>query len=112
MASTFSNVLSTEEIDSIINMPEVVNARLQLTNDKTKVDFTIHLSETAKQELLDTMGLDLQGVSDVPMRWICGDTAAHADHTKDGHAVDNTYLMYLTDSVGPLDVDGQSYPSV
>lgn len=112
MASTFSNVLSTEEINSIINMSEVVNARLQLTNDKTKVDFTIHLSETAKQELLDTMGLDLRGVSDVPMRWICGDTVAHADHTKDGHIVDNTYLMYLTDSVGTLDVDGQSYPIV
>ena len=112
MATAFSNVFSTEEIDSIINMSEVVDARLQLTNDKTKVDFTIHLSDTIKQVLLDTMGLDLRGVSDVPMRWICGDTAAHADHTKDGRTVDNTYLMYLTDSVGTLDVDGQSYPIV
>jgi len=112
MATAFSNVLSTEEIDSVINMPDVVNARTELTNGKTSIDFTIHLSDTIKQVLLDTMGLNLLGISDVPMRWICGDTAAHADHTKDGQQVDNTYLMYLTDSVGTLDVDGQSHPIV
>ena len=112
MATAFSNVLSTEEIDSILNMPDVVNARTELTNGKTSIDFTIHLSDTIKQVLLNTMGLNLLGISDVPMRWICGDTAAHADHTKDGQQVDNTYLMYLTDSVGTLDVDGQSHPIV
>ena len=112
MASTFSNVLSTEEIDSIINMSEVVNARNQLTNIKTKVDFTIHLSETAKQALLDHVGLDLQNVVEIPMRWIRGDTVAHADHPKDGKPFENTFLMYLTDSEGTLDVDGQSYPMV
>lgn len=112
MASTFSNVLSTEEIDSIINMSEVVNARNQLINIKTKVDFTIHLSETAKQALLDHVGLDLQNVVEIPMRWIRGDTVAHADHPKDGKPFENTFLMYLTDSEGTLDVDGQSYPMV
>lgn len=111
MASTFSNVLSTEEIDSILNMSEVVNARNQLTNNKNMVDFTIHLSETAKQALLDRLGLNLQGVANIPMRWIRGDTAAHADHLTNGQtAFDNTYLVYLNDSVGTLDVDGQSYP--
>jgi hypothetical protein len=112
MASTFSNVFSTEEIDSILNMSEVVNARNQLTNNKTKVDFTIHLSEIAKQSLLDHVGLDLQGVVDVPCRWILGDTVAHADKPKDGKPFENTFLMYLTDSEGTLDVDGQSYPMV
>jgi hypothetical protein len=111
MASTFSNVLSTEEIDSILNMSEVVNARNQLTNNKNMVDFTIHLSENVKQALLDHLGLNLQGVANIPMRWIRGDTAAHADHLTDGQtAFDNTHLVYLTDSVGTLDVDGQSYP--
>lgn len=110
MASTFSNVLFTEEIDSILNMSEVVNARNQLTNSKTKIDFTIHLSEIAKQALLDRLGLNLQGVANVPCRWILGDTVAHADHPKDGQPFDKTHLMYLTDSVGTLDVDGQSYP--
>ena len=112
MASTFSNVLSTEEIDSILNMSEVVNARNQLTNIKNKVDFTIHLSDTMKQELLDHVGLNLQNVADVPCRWICGDTVAHADNPKDGKPFDNTFLMYLTNSVGTLDVDGQSYPII
>jgi hypothetical protein len=112
MASTFSNVLSTEEIDSILNMSEVVNARNQLTNNKTKVDFTIDLSETAKQALLDRLGLNLQGVANVPCRWIIGDTVAHADHPKDGQPFDKTHLVYLTDSEGTLDVDGQSYPIV
>ena len=112
MASTFSNVLSTEEIDSILNMSEVVNARNQLTNIKPKVDFTIHLSDTMKQELLDHVGLNLQNVADVPCRWILGDTVAHADHPKDGQPFENTFLMYLTDSEGTLDVDGQSHPIV
>ncbi len=110
MASTFSNVFSTEEIDSILNMSEVVDARNQLTNGKNTVDFTIHLSETMKQELLDHIGLDLQNVADVPCRWILGDTVAHADKPKDGNPFENTFLMYLTDSEGTLDVDGQSYP--
>jgi hypothetical protein len=112
MASTFSNVFSTEEIDSILNMSEVVNARNQLTNIKPKVDFTIHLSDTMKQLLLDHVGLDLQNIADVPCRWILGDTVAHADKPKDGKPFENTFLMYLTDSEGTLDVDGQSHPIV
>jgi len=109
MATAFLNVLSTEDINSILNMPDVVNAKTNLTSVK---DFTIHLSETVKQVLLDTMGLDLFKIDDVPMRWIRGNTAAHADHTKTGDTVDNTYLVYLSDSVGTLDVDGQSHPIV
>lgn len=108
MASSFSNVLSTEDIDSILNMSDVINARTQLLNGKNKIDFTIHLSESVKQKLLDTMGLDLMTVTDVPMRWIRGDTVSHAD--VGAHQFDNTYLVYLTDSAGALDVDGQSYP--
>lgn len=108
MTSTFSNVFSTEDIDSILNMSDVINARTQLLNGKNNVSFTIHLSESLKQNLLDTMGLNLMTVADVPMRWIRGDTAQHAD--VGAHQFDNTYLMYLTDSVGALIVDGQSYP--
>ena len=110
MASTFSNVLSVEEIDLLLNMVEVNDARLQLTPNTNKVDFTMHLSDTVKQALLDRLGLNLQNVADVPFRWIRGDTVAHADQAKDGQPFDNTYLMYLTDSEGTLDVDGQSYP--
>lgn len=110
MASTFSNVLSNEEIDLLLNTVEVNDARLQLTPNTNKVDFTMHLSESVKQTLLDRLGLNLQNVADVPFRWIRGDTVAHADQAKDGQPFDNTYLMYLTDSEGTLDVDGQSYP--
>lgn len=110
MASTFSNVLSVEEIDLLLNMVEVNDARLQLTPNTNKVDFTMHLSDTVKQALLDRLGLNLQNVVDVPFRWIRGDTVAHADQAKDGQPFDNTYLIYLTDSEGTLDVDGQSYP--
>lgn len=110
MASTFSNVLSTEEIDLLLNTVEVNDARMQLTPNTNKVDFTMHLSDTVKQALLDRLGLNLQNVADVPFRWIRGDTVAHADQAKDGQPFDNTYLMYLTDSEGTLDVDGQSYP--
>ena len=110
MASTFSNVLSNEEIDLLLNMVEVNDARMQLTPNTNKVDFTMHLSDTVKQALLDRLGLNLQNVVDVPFRWIRGDTVAHADQAKDGQPFDNTYLMYLTDSDGTLDVDGQSYP--
>ena len=110
MASTFSNVLSTEEIDLLLNTVEVNDAKSQLTSNTNKVDFTMHLSDTVKQALLDRLGLNLQNVVDVPFRWILGDTVAHADKPKDGKPFENTFLMYLTDSEGTLDVDGQSYP--
>jgi hypothetical protein len=46
--------------------------------------------------------------SDVPMRWIQGDTPAHVDS---GHsAFEQTHLVYLTDSEGEFVVGDASYP--
>ncbi len=109
MATAFSNVISIEEIESILNLQNVIDARTQLANGKTKIDFTIHLSESIKQKLLDVLGLNLFSVSEIPMRWICGNTHAHADSDASHDHFDNTYLMYLTDSVGTLNIGNQSY---
>ena len=55
MASTFSNVISNEDIDLLLNMVEVNDARMRLTPNTNKVDFTMHLSDTIKQALLDRL---------------------------------------------------------
>jgi hypothetical protein len=53
-------------------------------------------------------GIPLQQMTSIPMRWIKGDTPSHID--RGANDFNNTYLMYLTDSIGNLIIDTQSYP--
>jgi len=46
--------------------------------------------------------------SNIPMRWIKGDTAPHFD--VGASDFNTTYLLYLNDSPGELVIDNQSYP--
>jgi hypothetical protein len=54
------------------------------------------------------LSINLSQITSIPMRWIKGDTLSHMD-TGEKH-FNNTYLLYLTDSIGNLMIDGQSYP--
>lgn len=101
------NLLSSEEIADILNNPIIeINREKLATLDK--VDFSIELSDTIKNKLETGLEIDLSQITSIPMRWIKGDTAAHIDRGE--AAFQNTYLVYLTDSVGNLIIDGTSYP--
>jgi hypothetical protein len=52
--------------------------------------------------------IDLSHLAELPLRWVKGDTPSHQDTGE--AAFENTYLVYLTSSVGKLIIDKESYP--
>ena len=98
------NLLSSNEIADILNNHIVITNKAKLSS-QPKVDFFIELPVEIKAKLESGFGIPM---TSIPMRWIKGDTPEHVD--KGIHDFNNTYLMYLTDSVGNLIIDGQSYP--
>ena len=105
--NTVVNILSPDEIADILNSAVVKTNQEKLLR-QPKVDFSLELSESIKTKLGSALGLDLSQSASLPMRWIKGDTPAHKDKGKEDFST--TYLVYLTDSVGQLIVDGQTYP--
>ena len=104
----YSNVLTDDEIASILAIPEVQVAKDKLKDaPRSSAYFTVTLSESVKRSIQERMGLDLRAVTDIPMRWIKGDSVPHTDHGSTDF--EQTYLVYITDSVGTLLIDGTSY---
>jgi hypothetical protein len=108
MASSFANVLSSEELQYLNNLPEVLTAKEALASRASgMVYFSVAITDSIRSTLHARFGLDITG-SSIPMRWIKGDTAPHVD--TGASSFQNTYLLYLNDSPGELIVDSQSYP--
>ncbi len=105
--NTIVNILSPGEIAEILNSA-TVSANKEKLATQHKVDFSIELSESMKTKLGGALALDLSRSTTIPMRWIKGDTPAHKDKGKEEFST--THLVYLTDSVGQLIVDGKTYP--
>lgn len=101
------NLLSPNEIADILDN-SIVKSNKEKLSTQQKVDFLIQLSDTIKNKLETGLNIDLTHITSIPMRWIKGDTPQHTD--KGENHFSNTYLMYLTDSIGNLIIDGQSYP--
>lgn len=101
------NLLTSNEIADILNNHTVITNKAKLSS-QPKVDFFIELPLEIKAKLESGFGIHLQQMTSIPMRWIKGDTPQHID--KGINDFNNTYLMYLTDSIGNLIIDGQSYP--
>jgi len=109
MASIHTNVLSDAELDYLNNLPEVLTAKASLdARPSGSIYFSVVVTDAISTTLASRFGLHLSAGSSLPMRWIKGDTAPHAD--VGASAFENTYLMYLNDSPGELIVDSTSYP--
>lgn len=110
MASVFYNVFSNEEIEYLTQLPQVSAAKdkLNSSNPSSTVYFNVPLNEVLRTSLTNCFGLDFSGVSEIPMRWIKGDTTPHIDvgSTK----FENTYLAYINNSQGEFIIDNDSYP--
>jgi hypothetical protein len=100
------NLFTQDEIQSILQLPEVLQAQIKLSTANT-VSFSIPLTESIKQALWQAFQLSLPDISFIPCRWIQGDTKAHVDRGQG--TFDNTYLVYLTDSEGAFRVGEESY---
>ena len=101
------NILSSAEISELLTNTDVTTHKDQLSV-KAVVKFSIALPAPLKAKLENSLSIDLSRVTHIPMRWIRGDTAPHIDRGESSFA--NTYLVYLTDSVGNLVINGVSYP--
>jgi hypothetical protein len=109
MIESFSNILSSESIQSLLNNSDVLKAKESIEYSLNKsITFTINLSDSIKRELYNSFQLDLTNINNVPMRWIKGDTLPHID--KNSKKFEKTYLVYLTDNEGNLLIDDVSYP--
>ena len=91
----------------MLHLPEVLAAKDRF-GSSDKVQFTITLTDGIRAALQSRFGLDLLTVSEIPMRWIKGDTAAHVD--RGSRSFENTYLVYLQDSEGEFILGTDSYP--
>ena len=100
------NILLPNEIGAIVNDPVVKTNKTNLSNGQTVVKFSFPLTEEIRAKLSNRLAINVPSI--VPMRWIKGDTPLHVD--KGEKQFSKTHLVYLTDSVGELIIDGRSYP--
>lgn len=110
MTSIFYNVFTNEEIDYLNQLPEVSEAKEKLnkTLPHNVVKFNIELTEKMKHSLTACFGLDFSNISEIPMRWIKGDTHPHID--VGSSKFENTYLVYINNSEGQFIIDKTTYP--
>ena len=101
-----STILSSNEIIELLNNPIVQKEREYLSDAKNEVKFEIPLPDVIKTKIENSLSIDLSQVIKIPMRWVKGDTLPHID--RGVRDFNNTYLIYLTDSIGNLIIDGQS----
>jgi len=111
-ASVFSNVFSQEDIQYLIQLPEVVASKTKIKQEASydAVYFTIPLTASIRNSLQTRLGLDFSSVSEIPMRWIKGDITPHIDVGLGHTDFENTYLVYINSNSGEFILDEQSYP--
>ena len=109
MATSYSNILSAEDLLYLNQLPEVQDAKSKLDASASgKIYFSVNLTDSIRDALTARFSLDLSNVSTIPMRWIKGDTAPHVDV---GPAKFNqTHLVYLNSNQGQLVVDNTEFP--
>lgn len=110
-------ILSEEDINYLLEREEVINAKKKIDSKNDGVIyFTISLNNdfvkmiSIKSKLSEHFGLNLDHIKSLPMRWIKGDTKPHMDRDLSGSAFSRTHLVYLTNSIGSLRVNNESYP--
>jgi hypothetical protein len=106
------DVLNNEEIELLLNN-EIVKTNKQLLdihdNKEKTIKFNVVLNEHMIDKLNTRLKCNLSYNSDIPFRWIKGNTPAHIDKDYEGNQ-SNTHLVYLTDNSGKLLIDNKEYP--
>lgn len=108
MTNVHTDVLTSEEIAFINSLDSVISAEEEILHTQaSSVKFTAVLPDSIKDILKTKLALDLFSITDVPMRFIRGDTSAHVDQGES--SFENTYIIYLTDSEGEFIIGDESY---
>jgi len=108
MTSTqISNIFTNEDIEYLLQLQQVIEAKTKLAKSHVSY-FTIPLSYSLKNTIQTKFGIDVSTVSEIPMRWIKGDSKPHID--VGSRHFDTTYLAYINNSIGEFIIDDTSYP--
>ena len=108
MTTTYNDVLTDEEITLITSLESVVHAEEEILHTPaSSVKFTSVLPDSIKNTLKTKLGLDLFSITDIPMRFIKGDSKPHVDQGQS--AFENTYIIYLTDSEGEFIIGDETF---
>jgi len=102
--SSFQEILDTEILESIVEDPVVVYHRQQNNN----LVFYYPLSDALREKLTARLGMNLENVTHIPMKWARGNQIPHVDGSVE--PFQHTCLLYLTDSPGSLMIEGHEYP--
>jgi hypothetical protein len=105
----FSNFFSLADLEYLTTCAEVIEAR-SLVDTRGKVSFKTKLTDSLRTSLEERLRLNLADVSDIPMRWIKGDTEPHID--AGSRKFNSRHLVYLTDCSGAFFIGAESYPIV
>jgi hypothetical protein len=109
MSFVYTNVFSNEELDYLTNHPDVLAAKSLLDKEQsTMIYLSLPITDLLRDTLQLCFGLNLSKNTQIPMRWIKGDTKPHIDTGLSNF--ENTYLIYLNDSPGEFIIDSKSYP--
>ena len=109
MAFIYTDVLSNEELHYLNNHPNVIAAKASLdAKSSGMVYFSVPITNEIRNTLQVRFELNIPIDTQIPMRWIKGDTKPHIDVGSSDFQ--NTFLLYLNNSPGKLIVDAQSYP--
>lgn len=101
------DVFTQQELQDIRGLPEVYEAHQKLET-RASVYFTIPITDIVSKALQQSFDLDFSTHTQIPCRWIKGDTPAHID--RGSSSFDNTYLVYLTEGEGTFRIEEESYP--
>lgn len=110
--TTVSNIFNEDDINYLMNSPVVISSKYLFTiSDIALFSMQVKITDSIRTALQTQLGIN-DTYEALPMRWVRGNTAAHADtgftpFTK-------SYLIYLMDNPGSLvvgeDNDAVSYP--
>jgi hypothetical protein len=104
-----TGLLSELEIEYFLQLPEVIQSKQQIDSQSTgSIYFNVSIDDSIKEKIAKQLGMELNGIDKIPMRWIKGDTRPHIDTSV--RLFDETYLAYLTDNPGKLVIDNTPYP--
>lgn len=111
MITYYNSIFSEEELQYILNLPEVLISKEAIDKKESgSIYFNSALTENIKDRLTQTFNNNFSNLQFIPMRWIKGDTLPHED--RGINSFQNTYLVYINDSVGELILNDESYPMV
>lgn len=97
-----ANILSEVDANTILSNPasKTAFAELQEQDGNATVYFSLNLDSPTRLKLASAFPLLSSSVTDVPMRWVRGDTAAHEDSASGGEQFEMTHLVYVTAGTG------------